>query len=80
MLFRSLHAAPHGYFCQNEADEMPQSKLRALEIPKAGGALENAHGEEQNQEAVANAYHGGVYAGDSGPNIAAFEALRRLRQ
>ena len=59
---------------------MPQGKFRALEVPKAGGALENAHGEEQNQEAVANAYHGGVDAGDSGPNIAALEALRRLRQ
>lgn len=59
---------------------MPQSKLRALEIPKAGGALENAHGEEQDQEAVANTYHGGVDAGDGGPNVAALKALRRLRQ
>ncbi len=59
---------------------MPQGKLRALEVPKAGGALEDAHGEEQDQEAVADAHHGGVDAGDGGPNIAALEALRRLRQ
>ena len=59
---------------------MPQSKLRALEVPKAGGALEDTHGEEQNQEAVPNAHHGGVDAGDGGPNIAALEVLRRLCQ
>ena len=59
---------------------MPQGKLRALEVPKAGGALEDAHGEKQNQKAVADAHHGGVDAGDGCPNVAALEALRRLRQ
>ena len=59
---------------------MAQGKLRALKVPEAGGALKDAHGEEQDQKAVANTYHGGVDAGDGGPNITALEALRRLRQ
>ena len=59
---------------------MPKGKFRALEVPKAGGALENTHGEEQNQEAVANAHHGGMDAGDCRPNIAALEILWCLRQ
>ena len=59
---------------------MAQGKFRALEVPKAGGALENAHGEKQHQQAVADPHHGGVYAGDHRPDVSAFEVLRGLCQ
>ena len=55
---------------------MPQGKFRALEVPEAGGGLEDAHGEEQHQQTVPNRFHG-VVDGDNGdPDGAAPEALR----
>ena len=50
----NFHSGADGQLCQHKADEMPQYKFRALEVPKAGGGLENAHGEEQHQQAIAH--------------------------
>ena len=59
---------------------MSQGKFRALEVPKAGGALEDTHREEQDQQAIAHPYQGVVDAYDDSPDVAALEILRGLGQ
>lgn len=70
-----LHAVTNGDFGSGEADEMAQNKLRALKVPEGCCRVENAHGKEQNQQAVADAYKGGVDVDDDIPYLSALEAL-----
>ena len=57
---------------------MAQNKLRALKVPKGCCRVENAHGKEQNQQSVANAYKGGIDIDNDAPYLSALEGLRRL--
>ena len=59
---------------------MAQGELRALEVPEAGGALEDTDGEEEHQESIADAHQGIVDAGDDAPDVPALEGVWGLGQ
>ena len=76
----NFHTIPYGGFSQDEPDQMTQYIFRPLEIPEAGGALEDRHSEKQHQKPIADAYQGIVDAEDQTPYRPALECLRGLGQ
>ena len=72
-----FHGTAYGNFGQQKADEMPQGKLWTLQITKAGGRAEHAHGKEQHQQTVAKGFQAVVDADDGIPDLPAPECLRR---
>ena len=54
--------------------------LRPLKVTKTGRTAENANGEEQHQQPVADGLHPAVDIYDGLPDGAALEGLRRFRQ
>ena len=71
---------PDGGFGEDKTEQVPQYIFRPLKIPKTGRALEDAHGKEQDKQAVAHAHEGVVDAQDKGPYTPALEALGGLGQ
>ena len=59
---------------------MPQGVFRPLEVPKAGAAAEDADGQKQHQQPVANALHSPVDGLYRSPYRPALKRLGRLGQ
>ncbi len=71
---------PHGHLGHDKANEVPQGIFRPLNIPEGCGGLENAYGEKEDQQAVADALHGVVNGNYDLPHIPALKGLRGLGQ
>ena len=73
------HAPADSYLGQHKADEVPQGKLRPLQLFKRRRRGKNADGKKQDKEPIADPHQSRVDVDDNTPYRAALEGLRRLR-
>lgn len=72
-----FHAVSDGGLCQDKTDKVAQGKFRPLKVPEAGCTLEDAHGKEQYQQAIAYGLQSIIDIDDGRPDASAPELLGR---